>query len=125
MARDRQTTRRQGSSRLVCSLHLRLQMRSEPAARHGVQWLVLWSVAIPVTLSLHAAHALRRLALDARESWSRRSSLRLLTGLLLLCALPAAAAVHHVYFDDRALPDFESFLRFEPPTTGRVYDAQG
>jgi membrane carboxypeptidase/penicillin-binding protein len=33
--------------------------------------------------------------------------------------------VHHIYFDRSRLPDVEPFLRFELPTTGQVYDAQG
>jgi penicillin-binding protein 1A len=31
--------------------------------------------------------------------------------------------VHHLYFDRDGLPDLESFIRFEPPTTGVVVDA--
>ncbi len=48
-----------------------------------------------------------------------------LLGLILLPFLPGAALVHHVYFDDRDLPDIEPFIRFELPATGRVYDARG
>ncbi len=44
---------------------------------------------------------------------------------LALCLLPPAWLVHHVYFDRSELPDLESFIRFEPPTTGVVTDAQG
>jgi penicillin-binding protein 1A len=45
--------------------------------------------------------------------------------LLLLPLLPVAGLVHYVYFNERDLPDIESFIRFEPPTIGQVYDAQG
>ena len=42
-----------------------------------------------------------------------------------LLLFPAAWLVHHVYFDRGGLPDLESFIRFEPPTTGVVCDARG
>ena len=47
------------------------------------------------------------------------------SSLLVLLLLLAAALIHHVYFDRSGLPDLEPFIRFEPPTTGRVYDARG
>ncbi len=39
--------------------------------------------------------------------------------------LLSASLIHHVYFDRSGLPDLEPFIRFEPPTTGRIYDARG
>lgn len=45
--------------------------------------------------------------------------------VLALFLLPAAWLVHHVYFDRSEVPDLEAFIRFEPPTTGVVTDAQG
>jgi penicillin-binding protein 1A len=42
-----------------------------------------------------------------------------------LFLVPAVWLVHHVYFDRSGLPDLESFIRFEPPTTGVVRDARG
>ncbi|MBI5016000.1 MAG: transglycosylase domain-containing protein [Deltaproteobacteria bacterium] len=44
---------------------------------------------------------------------------------LALLLLPAAWLSHHVYFDHAGVPDLESFIRFEPPTTGVVRDAHG
>jgi penicillin-binding protein 1A len=44
---------------------------------------------------------------------------------LALFLSPPAWLVYHVYFDRSALPDLESFIRFEPPTTGVVTDARG
>jgi penicillin-binding protein 1A len=35
------------------------------------------------------------------------------------------ALVHHVYFDRDELPVLEPFIRFDLPTVGRVYDANG
>ena len=45
--------------------------------------------------------------------------------LALLLLLLSAGFIHHVYFDRSGLPDIEPFIRFELPTTGRVYDARG
>jgi hypothetical protein len=42
-----------------------------------------------------------------------------------MALLPPAALVQHVYFDRSDLPDFAPFIRFEPPTTGEVFDARG
>lgn len=42
---------------------------------------------------------------------------------LLLLVLPAGL-IRHVYFDRSSLPDIEPFIRFEPPTTGKVFDAR-
>ncbi len=42
-----------------------------------------------------------------------------------LLLTPAAWMVHHVYFDRDGVPDLESFIRFEPPTTGIVRDVHG
>jgi len=49
---------------------------------------------------------------------------------LLLCATAfavvlATAGFYHVYFDRNNLPDLEGFTRFEFPTIGRIYDANG
>jgi membrane peptidoglycan carboxypeptidase len=49
---------------------------------------------------------------------------------LLLCTTAFAAALaavgfYHVYFDRNNLPDLEGFTRFEFPTIGRIYDANG
>src|SRR2546428_4293307 len=43
----------------------------------------------------------------------------------MLCRLPAVGLVLDIYFDRSGLPDLERFIRFEIPTTGEVYDAQG
>ena len=57
--------------------------------------------------------------------WLRRILLLTASSLSLLLLLLAAALTHHVYFDRSGLPDIEPFIRFEPPTTGRIYDARG
>jgi penicillin-binding protein 1A len=42
-----------------------------------------------------------------------------------LALIPVAWLAYHIYFDRSRLPDLEAFIRFEPPTTGTVYDARG
>ncbi len=44
---------------------------------------------------------------------------------LVLLLLPLLALGYHLYFNQRDLPDFERFIRFEVPTTGQVFDARG
>jgi penicillin-binding protein 1A len=56
--------------------------------------------------------------------WLQRLA-RLVVPPLALLVLLAAGPVHYVYFDRTRLPDIESFLRFEPPTIGAIYDDQG
>jgi len=60
-----------------------------------------------------------------RSAWSHRA-VRVAAPLLALSLLlPAAVLFHHVYLDRSGLPDLEPFIRFEPPTIGKIYDAQG
>ena len=66
----------------------------------------------------------------ARRLWSScsRPAVWLTAALVtlhLLLLLPVVGLVYHIYFDRRGLPDLEPFIRFELPTIGRVYDAQG
>jgi len=49
---------------------------------------------------------------------------------LVICTTPIIAALvsigfYHIYFDRSDLPDIEAFARFEFPTIGTVYDANG
>ena len=65
---------------------------------------------------------------NVRSGWLRRAgrrAVRLAAATLVLLVLLAAGPVHHVYFDRSGLPDLESFLRFEPPTIGEIYDDRG
>jgi len=66
----------------------------------------------------------RALAGRLRSAWSRRAVLFVAAPLALFLLL-AAGPVHHVYFDRSGLPDLESFLRFEPPAIGEIYDGRG
>ena len=41
------------------------------------------------------------------------------------CGRSRGAGCYHIYFDRNSLPDLEGFTRFEFPTIGRIYDANG
>ena len=63
---------------------------------------------------------------------TRFSGLRWKRGIryLLICTTVITAALvavgfHHVYFDRTNLPDIGPFTRFEFPTIGHIYDANG
>ena len=45
--------------------------------------------------------------------------------LALLLLVPPVRLVHYIYFERSGLPDLEPVIRFELPTTGQIYDAQG
>jgi penicillin-binding protein 1A len=60
-----------------------------------------------------------------RTVWSHRAVRIAAPSLALVLMLPAAVLVHHVYFDRTGLPDLAPFIRFEPPTIGTIYDAEG
>ena len=60
-----------------------------------------------------------------RSAWLRRIVLFAAVPMALVLLPLSAALIHHVYFDRSGLPDIERFIRFETPTTGKVYDARG
>jgi len=74
----------------------------------------------------------RALAAARRIRSTRFGRLRWPRGVLyfVICTTVSTVAlvgagVHHVYFDRTDLPDMEPFARFEFPTIGTVYDANG
>jgi penicillin-binding protein 1A len=64
-------------------------------------------------------------------AWRRRVAVLLLTSVVLAGAASSAVALfagvtlYHVYFDREDLPDLGPFTRFEFPSIGHVYDANG
>jgi penicillin-binding protein 1A len=66
-----------------------------------------------------------------RTGWRRRVAMLVLTIAVLAgaaslgAALFVGAALYHVYFDRTNLPDLGPFTRFEFPSIGHVYDANG
>jgi len=68
----------------------------------------------------------RRLAARLRAAaWRRRVLLAVPLAAVAVVLIPSAWLVYHVYFDRARLPDLESFIRFEPPTTGVIRDVNG
>jgi penicillin-binding protein 1A len=68
----------------------------------------------------------RRLAARLKTVRRRRAVLLAVAFLpVVLILFPGAWLVYHVYFDRTGMPDLESFIRFEPPTTGVVRDVHG
>lgn len=60
--------------------------------------------------------------------WKVYRASRLLQIASLLAVIPLALAlcgIAYVSFDRRNLPDLEAFIRFEPPTMGHIFDANG
>ncbi|HYW42621.1 MAG TPA: transglycosylase domain-containing protein [Bryobacteraceae bacterium] len=70
-----------------------------------------------------AVRRIRRTRLG-RLDWTA-GVVRLVLCTTAVAAVLATAVFYHVYFDRSNLPDLESFIRFEFPTIGRIYDAKG
>ncbi len=73
--------------------------------------------------ALAAARRTRSIRLG-RLRWQSGVVLLLICTTVITAAL-VAVGLHHVYFDRTNLPDMEPFARFEFPTIGHVYDANG
>ena len=88
-----------------------------------------WATYIPTEFrhlrvrALAAARRIRRTRLD-RLRWPRGVLYFVICTTVITIAL-VGAGIHHVYFDRTDLPDMEPFARFEFPTIGTVYDANG
>jgi penicillin-binding protein 1A len=54
-----------------------------------------------------------------------RAVLAVLAGIALIPVVFAIFAAFYVSFNRTNLPNLDGFIRFEPPTTGHVYDANG
>ena len=74
-------------------------------------------------VSLSAARKIRCIRLG-RLRW-QSGVVRLLICTTVITATLVAVGFYHVYFDRTNLPDIEPFTRFEFPTIGHVYDANG
>ena len=86
-----------------------------------------WSAHVPIWFRRMCVSALVR-----RSPSTRFAKRRWQRGVLnvVICTTPILAALvsigfYHVYFDRSGLPDIEAFTRFEFPTVGTVYDANG
>jgi len=99
----------------------RLQIHAAPGAAHARK--IPFGTGAQIISQLQSARAF--VAGRLRCAWLRRILLFVAVPLALLLLLLSAGFIYHIYFDRSGLPDIEGFIRFEPPTTGRVYDAQG
>ena len=81
-------------------------------------WLKRLRVRAPA-----AACRIRRTCLG-RLNWGRDVRYFAICTTVFTAAL-ITVGIHYVYFDRTALPDIEPFARFEFPTIGTVYDANG
>ena len=72
------------------------------------------------------ASAVARFARRLRSPRSRRAVYLAMSLMVLLpLVLATGGVVHHIYVDRSGVPDLAPFIRFELPTIGKVYDAQG
>jgi penicillin-binding protein 1A len=60
-----------------------------------------------------------------RENRTARVVFRIVAGIALVPLIVALLTAFYVNFNRTDLPDLDGFIRFEPPTTGHVYDANG
>ncbi len=60
-----------------------------------------------------------------RKNRAARVAFRVVAGITLVPVIFAVLTVLYVNFDRSDLPDLDGFIRFEPPTTGHIYDANG
>jgi len=77
-------------------------------------------------LRVRARATIRRLRRTrlGRLDWTK-GLVRFLIGTTAVTAVLATAVFYHVHFDRNNLPDLEGFTRFEFPTIGGIYDANG
>ena len=79
-----------------------------------------------VHLLVQQAYCACRVSLVA--AWGVCKSSRLVQIALLLSTIPLLCVLFagvYINFNRSNLPDLEGFIRFEPPTMGRIYDANG
>jgi len=60
-----------------------------------------------------------------RKNRAARAAFRVAGGIALISTVIMACAAFYINFNRTNLPDLDGFIRFELPTTGHVYDANG
>ncbi len=60
-----------------------------------------------------------------RKNHAARIFSRVVVGITLVPVILGVITVFYINYDRSDLPDLDGFLRFEPPTTGHVYDTNG
>jgi penicillin-binding protein 1A len=135
LAQDRSTTCDAGPWQLaesvaVASLPLVPLRVDEPSSRgETVAARGRAVVAVVRTGLLTLARGLRRALLPVARAASavgRYRAVRIaLAGASALVLTTSSALAYRIYFDRRELPNLEAFIRFEPPTTGVIYELSG
>jgi penicillin-binding protein 1A len=67
----------------------------------------------------------RRVFVALRKNRAARVAFRVIAGIVIVPVIFALFTVFYVNFSRTDLPDLDAFIRFEPPTMGHVYDANG
>src|SRR5271154_2167290 len=67
----------------------------------------------------------RRAFVALQDSRAARVAIWVLGGTLLVPVLFVVFTALYINFNRTDLPDLDGFIRFEPPTTGHVYDSNG
>ncbi len=60
-----------------------------------------------------------------RGNRTARIACRVVAGIVLVPVIFTVLTVFYVNFNRTNLPDLDGFVRFDPPTTGHIYDANG
>jgi penicillin-binding protein 1A len=86
---------------------------------------VLFLLALPVVLAFHAAESVQRARRWVHAAAWRRAAVGVPAAAAALALIATGAVLSYVQRDREKLPSLAPFLRFEPPTIGPVYDADG
>jgi penicillin-binding protein 1A len=70
-------------------------------------------------------YVLLAVAHAALRAWRYRTVRVALASACVFVLTTTSALAYRIYFDRRDLPDLEAFIRFEPPSTGVIYEAHG
>ncbi|MFZ0645254.1 MAG: transglycosylase domain-containing protein, partial [Candidatus Acidiferrales bacterium] len=68
---------------------------------------------------------LRKAFITAKNNRTARVVFRVVIGIALVPLVFGVCTAFYVNFNRTNLPDLDGFIRFEPPTMGHVYDANG
>jgi penicillin-binding protein 1A len=101
---------------------MRLTERHTPSRWHSVNLVLTWFDSLAGTRE-RAARRIRG-GRSAMLRW-KRPAVGLLLGTTLITATLAVAGFYRIYFDRTNLPDVESFVRFDVPAIGHIYDTNG
>lgn len=91
----------------------------------GAGLALFFLLSLPLVLAFHVLESVRRARLWVHASVWRRLAVGVPAGAAALALILTGAVLRHVQVDRDKLPSIAPFLRFEPPTIGPVFDADG